>query len=87
MYIVDSCKNLFWFTICIVIINAYNIVLLAGREASDHVRSLHWYILSVHLERKWKERKTQGVRGVALHFCPINLTQRWEPQENQAHRT
>ena len=37
MYIVDSCKNLFWFTICIVIINAYNVVLLAGREASDHV--------------------------------------------------
>ena len=45
------------------------------------------YILSVHLERKWKERKNQGVRGVALHFCPINLTQRWEQQQNQTHRT
>ena len=36
-------------------------------------------------KRERKKEKPRGVRGVALHFCPINLTQRWEPAEKTKH--
>ena len=44
-----------------------------------------WWIFFVHLERGKERKKNRGVRGVALHFCPINLTQRWEPAEKTKH--
>ena len=44
-----------------------------------------WWIFFVHLERGRERKKNRGVRGVALHFCPINLTQRWELAEKTKH--